>query len=151
MSTITVPTNFSYVAASLLSTVFLLTGQTIVVSKHRKAAGIEYPRLYAEKAEMAASPAAFKFNCVQRAHANTLENIPQVYLMTIVLGLKHPVVAASALGMWVLSRVFYTRGYASGIPAERNNFLTRITYLPATLTLLLGSIYSTYTLVMEGI
>ncbi|KAJ7663106.1 hypothetical protein DFH06DRAFT_1324585 [Mycena polygramma] len=32
MSTITVPAGFSYVAASMLSTVFLLTGQAIVHS-----------------------------------------------------------------------------------------------------------------------
>ncbi|KAK7064898.1 hypothetical protein R3P38DRAFT_2826963 [Favolaschia claudopus] len=33
-----------YVAGSLLSTVFLLTWQTIQVSKYRKLAGIPYPR-----------------------------------------------------------------------------------------------------------
>jgi len=37
---------------------------------------------------------------------------------TVVLGLKHPAVAASALGAWVLSRIAYTVGYASGIPAK---------------------------------
>ncbi|KAF8208383.1 hypothetical protein K438DRAFT_1813910 [Mycena galopus ATCC 62051] len=151
MSTITVPQGTSYVAASMLSTVFLLTWQTIKVSGHRKRAGVEYPRLYAEQAEIAASSDAMKFNCVQRAHANTLENIPQIYLMTTLIAVKAPVVAASALGLWVFSRVAYTNGYSSGIPANRNGFLTRITYMPAMLTLLLGSVYSVYTLVAEGI
>ncbi|KAK7044969.1 Bromodomain-containing protein [Favolaschia claudopus] len=109
MLTITVPqglrTPSVYVAGSLLSTVFLLTWQTIQVSKHRKLAGIPYPR---QKAEMDASPAAAKFDSVQRAHANTLENIPTVYLMTILVGIQAPVVAASALGAWVLSRIVYT-------------------------------------------
>jgi hypothetical protein len=57
-------------------------------------------------------------------------------------------VAASALGLWVVSRVAYTSGYASGDPAKvrssnylhlqisdyrlkRHNILTQITYMPA--------------------
>ncbi|KAK7042323.1 hypothetical protein R3P38DRAFT_313258 [Favolaschia claudopus] len=151
MSTITVPQGTSYVAGSLLSTVFLLTWQTIQVSKYRKLAGVPYPRLYAEKAEMDTSPAAVKFNCVQRAHANTLENIPTVYLMTILVGIKAPVVAASALGAWVISRIAYTNGYASGNPAQRHNLIGRLTYLPSTLTLFLGSIWSVYNLIADGI
>ncbi|KAJ7777881.1 hypothetical protein DFH07DRAFT_1036137 [Mycena maculata] len=110
MSTITVPTGFSYVAASLVSTVVLLRYQAYSVSKSRKIAGIEYPQLYAEKSEMAASPAAVAFNCSQRAHQNTLEDIAQIYIMTVVLGLKHPIPAASALGLWVVGRFAYTIG-----------------------------------------
>ncbi|KAK7019910.1 hypothetical protein R3P38DRAFT_3198328 [Favolaschia claudopus] len=107
--------------------------------------------VYAEKAEMDASPAAVKFNCVQRAHANTLENIPTVYLMTILVGIKAPVVAASALGAWVVSRIAFTNGYASGNPAQRHNLIGRLTYLPSTLTLFLGSIWSVYSLIADGI
>ncbi|KAJ7044641.1 hypothetical protein C8F04DRAFT_1069034 [Mycena alexandri] len=151
MPILIVPAGFSYVVASLFSTVFLLTGQTITVSKNRRLAGIEYPRLYADKAETAASPAAMKFNCAQRAHQNTLENIPTVYLMTTILGLKHPVLAAAALGSWVVSRVAYTVGYASGNPAQRNNLVGRITYVPAILTLILGSGYTVFQLLTEGL
>ncbi|KAJ7216530.1 hypothetical protein GGX14DRAFT_605069 [Mycena pura] len=148
MSTLTVPPGFSSVIASLLSTVVLLAGQSIAVSRNRRSAGIEYPRLYAEKAEMTASPAAVKFNCVQRAHQNTLENIPQV---TVVLGLRHPTLAASALGVWVISRVAYTLGYASGEPSMRNNVFTRLTYYPSIMTLMFGSIYTAFQLVAAGI
>lgn len=35
---------------------------------------VKYPALYAEKG----TPNADKFNCVQRAHQNSLENLPQV-------------------------------------------------------------------------
>ncbi|KAJ7507310.1 hypothetical protein B0H11DRAFT_199425 [Mycena galericulata] len=151
MSTFTVPTGFSYVVAALTATPILLTWQTFVVRRNRKLSGIEYPRLYADKAEMDASPAAVKFNCAQRAHQNTLEHIAQVYMMTIVLGLKYPVVAASALGLWVVGRIAYTRGYATGIPAKRNNIIARLSNGPSMLTLLVGSIYSAYQLVSEGI
>ncbi|KAJ7780932.1 hypothetical protein B0H16DRAFT_602449 [Mycena metata] len=151
MPTLIVPAGFSYVVASLFSTVLLLTGQSTAVGQHRGLAKIEYPRLYADKAETAASPAAMRFNCVQRAHQNTLENIPTVYLMTTILGLKHPVLAAAALGSWVISRVAYTIGYASGTPAKRNNLVTNITYVPGIMTLLLGSGYTVFQLLMEGL
>ncbi|KAF7366504.1 BHLH domain-containing protein [Mycena sanguinolenta] len=81
MPTITVPEGTSYAAASVLSSVFLLPWQGIKVSGARKAAGIAYPRLNIEKAEMDASPVALKFNYVLRAHANTLENIASIYAM----------------------------------------------------------------------
>ncbi|KAF7366488.1 hypothetical protein MSAN_00906000 [Mycena sanguinolenta] len=151
MPTITVPEGTSYVAASLLSSVFLLTWQGIKVSGARKEANIAYPRLYAEKAEMEASPAALKFNCVQRAHANTLENIASIYAMTFLTALTSPPVAAGALASWVASRVFYTNGYATGDAASRHNTLVRLTYIPAMLTLLGGSIYSVYGLLSAGI
>ncbi|KAJ7701798.1 membrane-associated proteins in eicosanoid and glutathione metabolism [Mycena rosella] len=149
-TTITIPTGFSYVAAALLSTVFLLGSQIVVVSTHRRRAGIAYPQLYADKAEAAASPAALKFNCAQRVHQNTLEYLPGLYVMTLILGLKQPTLAASALGMWVLGRVAYGVGYVTGDPERRNNIVTVLFATPSILTLLGGATYSVYQLVTEG-
>lgn len=151
MSTINVPAGFSYVVAAMLSTVFLLVGQIVTVSKHRRLAGIAYPQLYADKAEVAASPSALKFNCAQRVHQNTLEYLPGLYLMTVVLGVKYPLLAASSLGMWVVGRVAYSIGYVTGEPDKRNNIVTTIFATPSMLTLLCGSTYSAYQLVAEGI
>nr|GAT43281.1 predicted protein [Mycena chlorophos] len=151
MSTIHVPQGFSYVAASLVSTVALLQYQANLVSTHRKLSGIQYPRLYAEKAEMEANPAAHIFNCVQRAHQNTLENIAQNYMMTLVLGLTRPKLAAAALTSWVIHRIFYTRGYASGNPKNRNSAFGIPFYAFGMLTLIFGSAYSAYELVAAGI
>ncbi|KAE9393062.1 membrane-associated proteins in eicosanoid and glutathione metabolism [Gymnopus androsaceus JB14] len=108
-----------YVGAALLSTVFLITGQTIIVGARRKAAGIKYPQLYAEKAEVEKSFDALRFNCAQRAHQNTMEFIPLLYLTTCLTATKLPIVAASLCGTWVLARVFYTRGYVTGKPEKR--------------------------------
>ncbi|KAJ7495281.1 hypothetical protein FB451DRAFT_1121769 [Mycena latifolia] len=125
MSTITVPSGLSYMAASLASTIFLLTGQTYMVGRHRDLAGIQYPRrtslpvhgtvdmmtgfflllVYADKEEMATSTAG--------AHQNTLETLP---LVTVLLGTKQPILAASGLGLWMTSRIAYTIGYLTGNP-----------------------------------
>lgn len=59
----------------------MLTWQSIVVGKYRKAANVPYPQAYAEKAEADASLDAKKFNCAQRAHQNTLESIPIVFAL----------------------------------------------------------------------
>ncbi|KAG6877883.1 hypothetical protein C0993_002884 [Termitomyces sp. T159_Od127] len=129
-TTFTLPDGVEYVAASLLSTVFVLVGHNINVGKWRKRSGIKYPQLYAEKAEVEASRNAPIFNCAQRAHANTLENIPVLYVTTLITAVKYPIVAATACGVWSLSRVFYTRGYLSGDPsraASRPSFPTSST------------------------
>ncbi|KAJ7175001.1 hypothetical protein C8R43DRAFT_596392 [Mycena crocata] len=151
MTTITIQPGMSYVAAALMSTFVLLTGQTFLVGKNRGLAGIKYPRAYADKEEVAASPAAMKFNCAQRAHQNTLESLPLIYMMTGVLSVKNPVLAASGLGLWVVSRIAYTIGYTTGDPAKRNNNVTRLFYVPGLLTLLGGSLYTTYELLSQGI
>lgn len=117
---ITLPENFEYVTAGLVSTVWVLLYQTMTVSKHRKAAGVKYPQAYADKAEAEASLAAKKFNCAQRAHQNTLESIPPLYVSALITALKYPIPAAVGLGLWSVSRIAYTAGYTSGDPAKRN-------------------------------
>jgi glutathione S-transferase len=135
--TITLPKEFPYVIASLTTIPYVLIYQIFLVGKNRKASGIKYPQLYAEKSEAAASPAALKFNCAQRAHQNTLENLPAIILTlaccslrwycysnevhrTLITGIKYPVVAASFCGVWALTRIIYTRGYVTGDPANRS-------------------------------
>jgi len=57
-------------------------------------AGLEYPHLYAEKAEAAASKDAMIFNCTQRAAQNTLEYLPVVITCTVITAVKYPILAA---------------------------------------------------------
>ncbi|KAI0089309.1 hypothetical protein BDY19DRAFT_137048 [Irpex rosettiformis] len=120
MSTFTliVPKGYSYVVAAVVSTFWLTFFQTGNVEITRKRAKIEYPQAYAEKSEAAASKDAMIFNCAQRAHQNTLEVLPQIYVSTLLVGLKYPILAASLCGFWTFSRVFYTLGYSSGIPKK---------------------------------
>ncbi|GLB38872.1 putative MAPEG family protein [Lyophyllum shimeji] len=114
---------------------------TFTVSRWRRRAGIKYPQLYADKAEVAASKDAMIFNCAQRAHQNTLETIPIIYVSTLVTGLKYPMFAASACGIWSLSRIAYTRGYITGDPAKRLNY-GHLAGMLGMLGLVFGSAYT---------
>lgn len=64
-----------YVGAALLSSAFLVAGQITIVGLRRKAAGIKYPQLYAEKAEVDKSIHALRFNCAQRTSIYALQQL----------------------------------------------------------------------------
>ncbi|KAF8202994.1 hypothetical protein BJ912DRAFT_336381 [Pholiota molesta] len=149
-TTLTLPDGFQYLAPAFVSTIFLLFGQNIVVGRHRRRAGIPYPQMYAEKKEAEDKKEAHLFNCAQRAHQNTLENIPIVYTATLVAATKFPVFAASALGFWSLSRVSYTRGYITGDPKKRGTIIYYGGIL-AMLSLILTSTYISGATLYEGI
>ncbi|KAJ6511420.1 hypothetical protein C8R47DRAFT_734141 [Mycena vitilis] len=150
MSTFVLPPGIGYVAAAVISTVYLLAFQTSQVVKYRGISGVKYPRMYADNAEMAANPNAVKFNCAQRAHQNTLENLPMLYSMALVTSLKYPVLGASALGLWSLARVGYTLGYVTGDPKKRTNALSILHY-PISLGLLASSTYTVVQLILAGL
>ncbi|CDO73068.1 hypothetical protein BN946_scf185007.g122 [Trametes cinnabarina] len=114
------PKEYAYPAATVVSTFYLLFWQAFRVGKARKRAGIEYPQVYADKAEAAAKKEAYVFNCTQRAHQNTLEVIPIVIGSTLIAGLSYPIAAAALCGTWTLTRILYTIGYSSGDPKKRN-------------------------------
>lgn len=62
------------------------------MSKFRKQAQVPYPYTSCSPDEVAADKTGFKnqFNCAQRAHLNTLENVP-VFLFTLLyVGLEFP-------------------------------------------------------------
>ncbi|KAJ7093959.1 membrane-associated proteins in eicosanoid and glutathione metabolism [Mycena belliarum] len=144
--TIVLPEGTGYLAGAFLSSALLLVWQSISVVGVRKRAGVEYPRAYAEKAEMEANPAAVLFNCAQRAHQNTLESLPIIYVMTLITALQRPTLAAGVLGLWVVGRVGYTLGYYTGDAKRRTNVLSAVQY-PILLGLLGTSVWTIWDLV----
>ncbi|TFK99723.1 hypothetical protein BDV98DRAFT_570739 [Pterulicium gracile] len=141
--TIYLPDGFKYLAASMLSTVVLTVVQGSVSMYYRKAAKILYPRVYAEKAEMDANPAAYKFNCAQRVHQNTLENIPAVLTVTALTAVTNPKFAAAGLATFTFGRILYSWGYiATGERYARGGVVGTL----AQLSLLGGSIYTVFKL-----
>ncbi|EJU06298.1 MAPEG-domain-containing protein [Dacryopinax primogenitus] len=120
--TLVLPDNYPWVALAASSTFWLCAYQVINVSGFRRKAGVKYPQLYADKAEQEKSLDAMKFNCAQRAHANTLENLPGVLFATMLSGVYFPTATAATCGVWVVGRLLYTIGYSTGNPAKRNAY-----------------------------
>ncbi|KAG2052070.1 membrane-associated proteins in eicosanoid and glutathione metabolism [Suillus hirtellus] len=117
--TLVLPDGYQYIAASLLSAAWVIVWQIVRIGSARKAAGIPYPQLYAENAQLKENPAAVRYNCVQRCHQNTLEIIPLILISTLITGLKYPHFAAATSFFWVLTRIVYTIGYSTGVPEKR--------------------------------
>jgi len=106
-----VSSDFGYVVLVGLSTIVLLEYLGINVGRARKKYEVKYPTMYSDKSEM--------FNCIQRAHQNTLEWYAAFLMLLIFGGLQHPCLSAAAGAIWVASRYFYAQGYYTGDPAKR--------------------------------
>jgi len=85
--------------------------QMFMIGQRRKKDNVLLPIMF--------SPEHETFNCYQRAHQNTLENVP-FFLVTLVLsGIVYPGCASVLGGIWILSRLVYSAGYYTGNPAYR--------------------------------
>ncbi|EED21870.1 glutathione S-transferase, putative [Talaromyces stipitatus ATCC 10500] len=114
MVSITVPENYGAVIAVALGGIPLLSWvQGNIVTSLRKPAKIRYPQYYATPAECKENPAAYKFNCAQRAHGNLLENMPQTILYMLIAGLKWPNATAALGTAWIVFRALYAHGYVT--------------------------------------
>lgn len=85
------------------------------VVKARKQYKVDYPKLYAD----GDSEDAVKFNCVQRAHQNSLEYQPIFLSLLAAAGLKYPALASGAGAVYLAGRIAYFEGYATGQPKNR--------------------------------
>jgi glutathione S-transferase len=79
-------------------------------------ARFSYPKLYAE----GFSSVANDFNCIQRGHQHALETYPSFLAMSLIAGIKFPMVACISGLIWSIARIKWAEGYASGVPSKRN-------------------------------
>ena len=110
----------------------------------RKKYDVQYPHLYAP----AGHKSAKQFDCVQRAHQNTLENWASVQILMLVNGLVMPKPAAFFGLVWVVGRIVYGLGYATGDPSGRRTggIISHLGDFP----LILMTFYSAHQLINAG-
>ncbi|GAA5862966.1 hypothetical protein JCM3774_006703 [Rhodotorula dairenensis] len=114
------PSDYAYVAAvGTLGVYSLHVFATGRVSAARKAANVKYPAMFAENSVAERDVKAKIFNCTQRAHYNTIENLPVFLTALFHSGLYYPRFAAAAGLIWVAGRFAYIAGYGSGDPSKR--------------------------------
>jgi glutathione S-transferase len=111
MATITIEPEFGYVALVVGTTYFLNIWQMLNIKALRKKYNIQFPAMTSDKHP--------KFNCAQRVHQNTLENMSFFLTNLIVAGLRMPVWAGALGAFWIVGRVIYSIGYYSGEPSKR--------------------------------
>ncbi|XP_061552622.1 microsomal glutathione S-transferase 3b [Phycodurus eques] len=107
------PSNFGYVIFTYLYSWIMLSYLAVKVGAARKKYDVKYPTMYSDKAQV--------FNCIQRAHQNTLEVYPQWLVFQTIAALVFPLTASVLGAIWVTSRLSYAWGYYTGDPAKRMN------------------------------
>ncbi|KAM4795011.1 glutathione S-transferase 3, mitochondrial-like [Rhinophrynus dorsalis] len=105
------PQDFAYVILTFLYSQGMIMYLAINVGKARKKYDVKYPQMYSDKHQV--------FNCIQRAHQNTLEVYPTWIIFQLIAGLAFPLPASVLGAIWVTSRLSYAWGYYTGDPEKR--------------------------------
>lgn len=106
-----IPADFGYILFVIAGVVLLNAWQMLRIGRLRKKLGVEYPIMVSDKFPV--------FNCYQRCHQNTLENMP-FFLATLVGGgLVYPFWSTMCGVVWIVGRIIYTLGYSTGKPKYR--------------------------------
>ncbi|CAN6465967.1 unnamed protein product [Victoria cruziana] len=56
---------------------------------------------------------------MQRGHQNSLEVMPIFFVLLLLGGARHPLVASGLGIVYIVARYFYFTGYSTGDPAKR--------------------------------
>ncbi|RFU80877.1 mapeg family [Trichoderma arundinaceum] len=141
--TLVLPDSYGFVLAAATSTIFVNSLHMLRTSKFRKASKITYPNAYATHEQAEKDPAAYKFNCAQRAHANYVENQTSALVALLIAGLNFPVASAICGATWAFGRTLYLYGYTSSAGPKGRSFGAYFAGA-ADLALKLMAVYTSY-------
>jgi len=108
---------YRWVLTTLVANIFVTQWMSFMVGKARRQYNVPYPTMYASEKE--GHKDAKQFNCVQRAHQNTLEFLPSFMVGLLLGGLQYPLVAAVLGAVYTVARIQYFRGYSAGVAQKR--------------------------------
>ncbi|CAN6465968.1 unnamed protein product [Victoria cruziana] len=111
-----IPKEYGYVVLVLAIYSLFNFWMAFQVGMARKRYKVPYPTLYAIESE---NKDAKLFNCVQRGHQNSLEVMPIFFVLLLLGGARHPLVASGLGIVYIVARYFYFTGYSTGDPAKR--------------------------------
>jgi len=112
MATVDISPDYGYVILVAVLGWIFLQYLAMKVMKARKKYEVKYPALYSDKSN--------EFNCIQRAHQNTLEIWPQFLIFLFLAGLQAPRMSAVFGLIFLTGRFMYAQGYYTFDPSKRN-------------------------------
>jgi len=133
MAVIELDASYGLCVLNVVLAFVLLMFKSIMVGVARKRYGVSYPDMYAIKGVTRRKDASGEgdrlleltdadcdaFNCYQRAHQNTLENLTMFLAVMLLGGLKYPITSAIGGFIWIVGRLIYALGYYTGNPDKR--------------------------------